>query len=312
MTKKQKKKIKEKIGEFLLIILVLIGYQIYQYYFAEDEEQETIPSNVELRTNQTAESSFSASFQVYFIDVGQADCILIQNNGEYALIDAGNNGDGPKLVSYFQQLGIQSFRYVFGTHAHEDHIGGMDDVIDHFSIDHFFMPDVITTTKTFEDILNSLEAKQIAFETPNVDETFTMADTKFTVLWVGTDSQDLNDTSIVLKVNYKDTSYLFTGDATSTVERKILNKNLGSDVLKVGHHGSQYSSIASFLKAVHPKYAIIEVGKDNDYGHPKDVVLQKLKTIGAEIYRTDRDGTIIASSDGKHIVFEKVLTDTNG
>ena len=174
------------------------------------------------------------------------------------------------------------------------------------------MPEVITTTKTFEDTLDALENKQVAFESPEIDETFHMADTKFTVLWIGKDSKDLNNTSIVLKVQYKNTSYLLTGDATSTVEKKILHKDLKSDVLKVGHHGSQYSTTANFLKLVNPKYAIIEVGKGNDYGHPKEIVLQKLEKIGAEIYRTDRDGTIIASSDGTNITFQKVLTDTNG
>ena len=174
------------------------------------------------------------------------------------------------------------------------------------------MPDVITTTRTFENVLDALEAKSIAFETPSINDTFTMGDIKFTVLWVGRDKSDLNDTSIVLKAVYKNTSYLFMGDATSKVEKNMLDKDLKSDVLKVGHHGSQYSSTAQFLKKVDSKYAIIQVGKNNDYGHPKQITLDKLNKMDVKTFRTDQDGTIILTSDGTNIKFDTVQTDTNG
>ena len=188
----------------------------------------------------------------------------------------------------------------------------MDYILKNFSVEHYFMPDVIATTKTFEDVLDALEEKKITFETPEVDGTFTLAEAKFTVIHIGTEKVDLNDSSLVLKMQYKDTSYLFTGDATSQVEKEILDKNISSDVLKVGHHGSQYSSTAQFLKKVDPKYAIIQVGKDNSYGHPRKVTLSKLEKLGTKTYRTDKDGTIILSSDGENISFETIKTDTNG
>ena len=244
--------------------------------------------------------------------VGAASLILINDNNEYSLIDAGNNEDGEKLVKYFKDLGITKFKYVFGTHAHEDHIGGMDNIIENFQIEHFYMPDAITTTRTFEEVLDALEEKNIAFETPEEDENLTFSDTNFKVLHVGKDKKDLNDTSIVLKLTYKNTSYLFMGDATSSVEKDILDKDIKSDVLKVGHHGSQYSSTISFLKKVSPKYAVIEVGKNNSYNHPKEVTLKKLEDLGTKIYRTDEDGTIILTSDGENMSFETVKTDTNG
>ena len=125
----------------------------------------------------------------------------------------------------------------------------MDNIIENFQIEHFYMPDVITTTRTFEEVLDALEEKNIAFETPEEDENLTFSDTVFKVLHVGKDKRDLNDTSIVLKLTYKNTSYLFMGDATNSVEKDILDKDVKSDVLKVGHHGSQYSSTISFLKA---------------------------------------------------------------
>lgn len=307
MSQKQKK----KVFELICTILLVLGYFIYQEFIVK----ENLSKTTEFRQTEKTEavnSEENRSLKIYFIDVGQADCILINNNGEYALIDAGNNEDGEKLVTYLNTLGINSFKYVIGTHAHEDHIGGMDDIIKNFSIEHFFMPDVITTTRTFEDVLAALEEKQLLFETPEVDATFSLAESKFTVLYVGTDKTDLNDSSIVLKMQYKDASYLFMGDATSKVEKEILDKNITSDVLKVGHHGSQYSSTARFLKKVNPKYAIIQVGKDNSYGHPRSVTISKLEKLGTKIYRTDEDGTIILNSDGKGINFETIKTDTNG
>ena len=302
MKKSTKRKITKIITSFIMIIAAILGYLYEEYYLNEENID-----NVEMK-----EVISESELKIYFLDVGQADSILITSNGEYALIDAGNNNDGKKLVNYFNEMGIEKFKYVIGTHAHEDHIGGMDDIIKNFSIEHFYMPNVITTTKTFEDVLDALETQNIRFETPNIDESFSMNDVKFKVLYVGEDKTDLNNSSIVLKVTYFNTTYLLTADATSEVERKILDKELESDVLKVAHHGSGYSSIASFLTKVNPKYAVISVGRNNDYGLPKNITLKKLEKLGTTIYRTDKDGTILLTSDGNSISFETYRTDVDG
>lgn len=299
---------KQLIQALFVLVIVAVGY-FYTDYF--DSSSQSIKNETTTDVKQTINVD-GDNLKIYFVDVGQADCILINDNNEYSLIDAGNNEDGEKLVKYFKDLGVTSFKYVFGTHAHEDHIGGMDDIIKNFDIDHFYMPDAITTTKTFEDVLDALESKSIAFETPTEDDTLKFGDTSISVLHVGHDKKDLNDTSIVLKLTYNNTSYLFMGDATSSVEKEILDKDLKSDVLKVGHHGSQYSSTAAFLKKVSPKYAIIEVGANNSYNHPKEVTLKKLESLGAKIYRTDLLGTIILTSDGNGIKIDTEKTDTNG
>ena len=228
------------------------------------------------------------------------------------LIDAGNNADGEKLVNYFNTLGIKKFDYVVGTHAHEDHIGGMDDIINNFEIDTFYMPNAITTTKTFEDVLDALENKQIAFNTPEINKSFKFSNANITTLYTGTNTSDLNNTSIVLKLDYGSNSFLFTGDATSSIEKQIIDKDIKSDVLKVGHHGSSYSSSISFIDKVNPKYAIISVGKNNIYHHPSDITINKLNDRNIKIYRTDIDGTILLTSDGSNIKFKKIQTDTNG
>ena len=294
-----------RVLEIISVIVIVLCY-----YFYDDIErylnkytQDNISDVIVTRPD---------NLEIYYLDVGQADAILIRHLDNNVLIDAGNNADGKLLVDYFKSLGINHFDYVIGTHAHEDHIGGMDDIIDNFKIDHFYMPNVITTTKTFEDVVDSLSNNKVKFETPKIDSLFNLDDLKFKVLYVGNDKEDLNNTSIVLKLNYGNTSYLFTGDATSEVEKKILDKDIKSDVLKVGHHGSQYSSSANFIKEVSPSYSIIQVGKNNDYGHPKDVVLKKLDRINSKVYRTDRDGTILLKSDGKGIEIEKIKTNTNG
>ena len=301
------KSVKKQLTKALLVLIILVAGYFYTTYFDNKNITKDVTTNVKQTINES-----SSNLKIYFVDVGQADCILINDNNEYGLIDAGNNEDGEKIVKYFKDLGITKFKYVFGTHAHEDHIGGMDNIIENFQIEHFYMPDTITTTRTFEEVLDALEEKNIAFETPEEDENLTFSDTVFKVLHVRKDKRDLNDTSIVLKLTYKNTSYLFMGDATSSVEKDILDKDIKSDVLKVGHHGSQYSSTISFLKKASPKYAIIEVGKNNSYNHPKEVTLKKLEDLGTKIYRTDEDGTIILTSDGENLSFETVKTDTNG
>ena len=265
---------------------------------------------IEKQENKKTDSNNTDVVKVEYIDVGQADAILIENNKKYMLIDAGNNEDGDLLVNYFKDKNITDFEYVVATHPHEDHIGGMDNIIKNFNIKNYYMPDCYTTTKTFEELLDALEEKNLSFETPDIDSEFVLGDALFKVLYTGTDKRDLNNTSIVLRMTYKDVSFMFTGDATNTTEKKILAKDLQSDVLKVGHHGSQYSTSDEFLDKVNPKYAIISVGTGNVYDHPKDITLNKLK--GIEVHRTDKEGTIRVISDGKNIDIETFKTNTNG
>ena len=265
---------------------------------------------IEKEENKKTDSNNTDVVKVEYIDVGQADAILIENDKKYMLIDAGNNEDGDLLVNYFKDKNITDFEYVVGTHPHEDHIGGMDNIIKNFNIKNYYMPDCYTTTKTFEELLDALEEKNLSFETPDIDSEFLLGDALFKVLYTGTDKRDLNNTSIVLRMTYKDVSFMFTGDATNTTEKKILAKDLQSDVLKVGHHGSQYSTSDEFLDKVNPKYAIISVGTGNVYDNPKDITLNKLKRI--EVHSTDKEGTIRVISDGKNIDIETFKTYTNG
>lgn len=300
---------KKTVKRILILLFIAIAY-VYSTYQNTDK---TVNDNtIKQRKTESTLKESSNNLDVYFLDVGQADSILLSNNGHYMLIDAGNNEDGPKLVNYFKSLGITKFDYVIATHAHEDHIGGMDDIIKNFDIGTFYMPDLITTTKTFEDVLDALSEKQIAFETPTIDQEFSFSDTKITTLYVNNEVKNLNDSSIVLRLKHGTNTFLFTGDASTKVEKQLLNKNIASDVLKVGHHGSRYSTSKEFLNKVNPQYAIISVGINNTYKHPHDETLKKLNDKKIIIYRTDQEGTIVAESNGDIIQFKTIKTDTNG
>ena len=295
------KKKDKKLIIAIIIFLIIFGYNLYK-------EQEFSSNALKPDTNIV-----TSDLNIYFLDVGQADSILISNNNTNMLIDAGNNEDGDLLVDYIkEELNISKLDIVVGTHPHEDHIGGLDDIINNIDVEEVYLPEVITTTKTFEDVLDAIEKNKLEITVPEIDSSFKLGEAEFKVLYTGTDDSDLNNTSIVLKMTYGKYNYLFTGDATDKVEKLILNKNIKADVLKVGHHGSAYSSTEEFLTKVGPKYAIISCASKNSYGHPSPETITRLEQTGAKIYNTKDLGTIHISSDGDKININNFKTNTNG
>ena len=317
------KKIKKFFTVFLLIVLIIIGtFFIDRKTFHKLTnnimlEIEKITKRIETEIKKYKKENYEKieldnDLMVFFLDVGQAESILIKSDDEYMLIDAGNNNDGEKIVNYFKYLGIDKFKYVFGTHAHEDHIGGMDNIIKSFKIENFYMPDDPTTTETFIEVLNALEKEKVTLNTPKEGTRLKLGKSDIDIISAKKSKTELNDTSIVLKLTYNNISFLFTGDITQNVERGILNKDINSTVLKVAHHGSKYSNSAQFLNKVKPKYSVISCGINNEYYHPHKVVLDKLEKLNSKIYRTDLDGTIVAISDGINIEFKTIKTYTDG
>jgi len=247
---------------------------------------------------------------VHFIDVGQADSILIQlPNDQTILIDAGNNADSDLVVDYLKQQGVSKLDHVIGTHPHEDHIGGLDVAIKSFDVDNVYLPRVSHTSQTFKDLLLAIQAKGLKITEAKAGVGLDVGQ-GLSAKFVAPNSssyEDLNNYSAVLKLTYGQTSFLFTGDAEAESESEMLRAgyDLSADLLKVGHHGSDSSTTPSFLQAVSPGYAVISVGTDNDYGHPAPETIARLDDAGVKIFRTDEQGTIIATSDGQSITFNK-------
>ncbi|MCX6003339.1 MAG: ComEC/Rec2 family competence protein [Chloroflexi bacterium] len=264
----------------------------------------TPSTNSPITTTSQGTTTQESLLEVYFLDVGQGDCEIVRYQDATMLIDAGTNASATLLVSTIKSMGISKFDVAVGTHPHEDHIGGLDAVINNFSIGKLYMPKVTTTTKTYTDVLAAIKDKGYTVTTPISGSTFNLGDAQCTILAPNSQNyEDMNNYSIVIKVTYGTTSFLFTGDAQALSEEEMLAEgyNLKADVLKIGHHGSDSSTTPQFLKAVSPQYGVIEVGKGNDYGHPHQTTLDKLAAANIKVYRTDLNGTIIFRCDGSRL-----------
>lgn len=247
--------------------------------------------------------------KVHFLDVGQADAIFLSlPNGQTMLIDAGNRDDGDYVENYLKKQGIKKLDVVIATHPHEDHIGGMAQILNTFAVGKVIMPKAVHNTKTFTNLLQVIKLNNISLVRAVAGKTLIDEKDLNVKILAPIDDQykDLNNYSVVIKVTYGKTSFLFQGDAESLAEQEIIasGADLNADVLKVGHHGSNSSSINAYLSKVKPKYAIISVGKGNDYGHPNQKTLARLKNSGVKIYRTDLLGTLDFVSDGKTVIYE--------
>jgi beta-lactamase superfamily II metal-dependent hydrolase len=255
---------------------------------------------------ESATITSGQSLKISFLDVGQADSTLIQiPNGKNVLIDAGNNDDSAKIVAYIKEQGINKLDIVIGTHPHEDHIGALDTVIKTFAIEQIILPPIDSATNTYRDVIEAIAGKGQKITKAQSGLNLDLGSEISAQLLApdSNDYEDLNNYSAVVKITYGKNSFLFAGDAQELSELEMVKAGyvLKADVLKVGHHGSHTSCSTVFLAQVQPKYAVISVGKENAYGHPSQETLAKLCQYGAEIYRTDQAGTIIAESDGKTI-----------
>ena len=246
------------------------------------------------------------NMKVHYIDVEEGDSIFIElPNEKTMLIDAGEAVEGKKVINYIKQLGYSNIDYVVGTHPHTDHIGGLAQVINSFSVCKIYMPKVISTSKTYENLLDTISMKGLKIRTAKAGINIINGNSLFVdIIAPNNDSySDLNNYSVVIKITYKNRKFIFMGDAEMISEKEILT-DVTADIVKVGHHGSNTSSGQNFVDRVNAKYAIISVGSDNNYNHPNMNIVNRWENSGAKVYRTDLSGTIIAITDGNALSIE--------
>ena len=244
----------------------------------------------------------NAPLQVHFIDVGQALSVLVECDGQFMLYDGGNVDDGSLVVSYLQQQGVEELQYVFCSHAHEDHVGGLAAALAYFPAHHVYAPVTEADTKCFRDFVKYTQQQGLSVEVPAAGTVWQLGSATITQLGPVAQYSDTNDTSLVLRLDYGSTSFLLTGDMEADAERDLVNTgaNLKADVLQVGHHGSSTSTSYIFLNSVLPEMGVISCGVNNKYGHPHEETLSILRDAGVDVYRTDLLGTITIGSDGQN------------
>lgn len=249
-------------------------------------------------------------FSVHYMDVGQADCALILCGDESILIDAGEVDSYTAMDAYLKSQNVQKLDYLILTHAHADHIGSADEVLRNYSVSNVIMPKYseahMPTSKVYEDLLYALSesgAKVIAAKPGN---SYALSGCSFTVYAPNQDYKEMNDSSVVVRVTYGENHFLFQGDAEKASETDILEAGfpVQADVIKLGHHGSKTSSTEKYLRAVSPQLAIISCGENNSYKLPSESTLQRLSALGIDYRRTDRNGNIVVTSDGKEFTVQ--------
>lgn len=260
----------------------------------------------------TAKTEEPKPMEVHFLDVGQGDATLITCDGHAMLIDAGDDTKGTAIQNYLKKQKIKSLDYLILTHPDADHIGGAPVIITKFEIAKVFVSNFEKDNSTYRKLIQALDDNNLKSSTPAVKSKYSLGTAEFTILAPNDTYETPNDSSIALLMKNGKNSFLFTGDAEATAEMDILANgiDISADVYKVGHHGSRSSTSQRFFKAVKPDYAVISCGEGNSYGHPHAETLNTLRTNGVAVYRTDEDGTIIATSDGKTISFNVPASET--
>lgn len=314
MAKKRKKNDKNKlilqlVSIALVFILSYFGYECTQNGGFENTINKAIASLDTKSTSVIERKIVDGIMEVHTIDVGQGDSILVIQKDKVMLVDCGTRAKGATVAEYLKKLGITKIDILVGTHSHDDHMGGIAEIIRNFEIGTLYAPDNSKdniTTFWYMDFIDAVAEKNVKWVYPEVGHTLEIGEATAQIVAPNSKQyNDMNNYSIVLRVTYGETDILLTGDAEKLSEEEIINNGLyiDVDILKLGHHGSNSSTSEEFLKATTPQYAIISAGRGNTYNHPIKSVMERLEKMGITVYRTDESGNIIMSTDGKNITF---------
>lgn len=304
------RKSKSKGGKIVLIVAVIaVIFSFITTFYPEFG----LPSWKDIYKGSGLTYSAEAEkqpFSIHFIDTWQGDSILIKNGDAFALVDAGTREAETNVISYLDYRNVKTISYFVITHPHTDHIGNAVEVLKRFKVENIIMTryteENVPTTDSYQKLLAAIRDSGAKVHAARVGDAYTFADTTLTILGPTTDYKDLNNSSVVCKVQYGENKFLLQGDAEKKAEKDILktNSDLHADVIKLGHHGSRSSSSEAYLLAVQPRLAIISCGKDNVYKHPHDETLETLNKLHIKYERTDFKGTIVIGSDGKNLITE--------
>lgn len=296
---KRKRSINSKAVTGIILLIIAVVSAVFVRFTGESDK---VFEAVGLRNTELSDRD---KMYVSFIDVGQGNCTLLKCGDKAILVDSGEVGAAQTVINYIKNQNIKTLDCVLVTHPHSDHMGAMTKLLYEFKIKDVIMPEIpeeiIPTSKTYEKFLVAVSENAENVIAAKPDETFSYGEMKMEIFAPLRDYEDLNDMSAVTRISYGDTSVMFTGDATATVEKDLLKKNIdySATILSVGHHGSKTSTSESWLKAVDPEYAVICCGLNNDYGHPHQSVVNRLEEFGIKTYRTDLLGTIVFESNSK-------------
>ncbi|HAX83784.1 MAG TPA: MBL fold metallo-hydrolase [Ruminococcaceae bacterium] len=296
---KRKRSINSKAVTGIILLIIAVVSAVFVRFTGESDK---VFEAVGLRNTELSDRD---KMYVSFIDVGQGNCTLLKCGDKAILVDSGEVGAAQTVINYIKNQNIKTLDCVLVTHPHSDHMGAMTKLLYEFEIKDVIMPEIpepiIPTSKTYEKFLVAVSENAENVIAAKPDETFSYGEMKMEIFAPLRDYDNLNDMSAVTRISYGDTSVMFTGDATATVEKDLLKKNIdySATILNVGHHGSKTSTSESWLKAVDPEYAVICCGLNNDYGHPHQSVVNRLEEFGIKTYRTDLLGTIVFESNSK-------------
>ncbi|MBP3580394.1 MAG: MBL fold metallo-hydrolase [Clostridia bacterium] len=303
MSKKDRKKLISLIAVFVVALYSFVVNEV-------KTSQKRAKVSTVTYENVASDAAGKDVFFVHYIDVGQGDCTLVETpGGKFVLIDAGTNDSEYELLSYLDSRKVKHIECMFLTHPHEDHIGSADAVLDSFYVHNVVKTDRDDGCSNCENLDRSIEESKNHIGTkvtePLTGDKYVIDGIEFLVLSDGREYEDYNDSSICIRMEYGKSTFIFTGDAQSKVERDILfsDMDVSAEVLKCGHHGSSTSSCEEFLGAVEPDIAIISCGENNSYGHPHDEVLESLADRGVTVYRTDEDGNIVLKCTTEQISY---------